>query len=177
MVHRAGGGGRPGADPAEVAFYEGLARVRGAATALLREEGTGRVLVVDPTYKPWWAMPGGAVEEGESPLAACRRECAEELGLVPRLRGLVAVDWVPGGVFPNGRPALVHVFAGPLSAEEAAGLRPDGVELSAARLVGPEELEGLLPERLARRIGWAVRADDAGSVVYLEDGRPVDWQA
>ncbi|MFW5417964.1 NUDIX hydrolase [Nocardiopsis sp. CNT-189] len=176
MVRGAGGVGGPGGDPAEVGFYEGLARVRGAATALLREEGSGRVLVVDPTYKPRWSVPGGAVEEGESPLAACRRECVEELGLVPRLRGLVAVDWVSGGFFPNGRPALVHVFAGPLSAAEAAGLRPDGVELSAARLVGPEELEGLLPELLARRIGWAVRADDEGRVAYLEDGRPVEWE-
>lgn len=96
---------------------------------------------------------------------------------MPRLRGLVAVDRVPAGVFPNGRPALVHVFAGSLSPPaEAAGLRPDGVELSAARSASPGELEGLLPALLARRIGQAVRADDAGSVAYLEDGRPVDWE-
>lgn len=37
-------------------------------------DGTGRVLMVEPAYKPTWDVPGGAVEREESPTAACRRE-------------------------------------------------------------------------------------------------------
>src|SRR5690606_7185960 len=89
----------------------------------------------------------------------------------------VAGERVPAGVMHNGGPARVHVFVGSVTPPaEAAGLRPDGVELSAARSASSGELEGLLPVLLARRIGQAVRADDAGSVAYLEDGRPVDWE-
>jgi 8-oxo-dGTP pyrophosphatase MutT (NUDIX family) len=51
-----------------------------AVGALFRDED-GRVLLEDPTYKPTWDLPGGAVEKEESPYAACRREVAEELGL------------------------------------------------------------------------------------------------
>jgi len=61
-------------------YVASLARKRMAAGALFRDVD-GRVLLVDPTYKPMWDLPGGAVEKEESPHAACRREVAEELGL------------------------------------------------------------------------------------------------
>ena len=44
-------------------------------------DASGRILLVDPTYKPGWNLPGGAVDDGETPRAACVREVAEELGL------------------------------------------------------------------------------------------------
>jgi NUDIX domain len=54
-------------------YIASLARKRMAAGALFRDEG-GRVLLVDPTYKPAWDLPGRAVEKEESPQAACRRD-------------------------------------------------------------------------------------------------------
>ena len=71
-------------------YIASLARKRMAAGALFRDKD-GRVLLVDPTYKPTWDLPGGAVEKEESPYAACRREVAEELGL-DRPPGRVLVD-------------------------------------------------------------------------------------
>ena len=40
-----------------------------------------RLLLLRTTYKPTWTLPGGCVEEGESPLQACLREVEEETGL------------------------------------------------------------------------------------------------
>jgi ADP-ribose pyrophosphatase YjhB (NUDIX family) len=37
-----------------------------AAGALLFDED-GRILLVEPTYKPYWEIPGGVVEADESP--------------------------------------------------------------------------------------------------------------
>ncbi|CAM3495555.1 NUDIX domain-containing protein [Nocardioides dubius] len=60
----------------------------------LRRRSTVRVLVIDDagrvllfrdsdpgTGATWWITPGGGIDEGESELAAVRRELAEETGL------------------------------------------------------------------------------------------------
>ena len=61
-------------------FYARLPAKRVAAGALC-QDAAGRVLLVEPTYKDVWELPGGMVEADESPLAACRRELREELGI------------------------------------------------------------------------------------------------
>jgi ADP-ribose pyrophosphatase YjhB (NUDIX family) len=76
-------------DPSET-----FATPRVAAGALFFDDA-GRVLLVHPTYKDTWDIPGGYVERGESPAAACRRELQEELGLDRKPVRLLAVDWAP----------------------------------------------------------------------------------
>ncbi|GAA4901090.1 NUDIX hydrolase [Streptomonospora salina] len=156
----------------EFAFFDGLPRTRGAAAALL---GTadGRLLLVEPTYKPGWSLPGGVVERGESPLAACRRECAEELGFVPALEALVCVDWLPPQLHPDGRPATVFVFAGAVEDADLGRVRLPADELSDAALVGPREWPDLVSDGVGRRLDAAVEAAARGCTRYLEHGRPV----
>ncbi|WSZ94010.1 NUDIX hydrolase [Micromonospora sp. NBC_00858] len=52
-----------------------MATPRIAAGALFLDE-EGRVLLVRPSYKKHWEIPGGFVEPGESPPAASKREIA-----------------------------------------------------------------------------------------------------
>lgn len=71
----------PGTDALPVEQYvAGLARKRMAAGVLFRD-AAGRVLLVEPPYKPNWRIPGGAVEADESPWTAATRELAEELSV------------------------------------------------------------------------------------------------
>jgi ADP-ribose pyrophosphatase YjhB (NUDIX family) len=49
------------------------------ASGCLLTDSAGNVLLVKPTYKPPWEVPGGVVEQAESPLAARRREIRKEL--------------------------------------------------------------------------------------------------
>jgi 8-oxo-dGTP diphosphatase len=53
-----------------------MATPRMAAGIAIRDPG-GRILLVRPTYKDGWDIPGGYVEPGESPAEACRRELKE----------------------------------------------------------------------------------------------------
>lgn len=56
----------------------------GAVAVLVRDEG-GRVLLVRQRREgaggPLWEVPAGTLERGERPLAAAKRELAEEAGL------------------------------------------------------------------------------------------------
>ncbi|WBB56810.1 NUDIX hydrolase [Verrucosispora sp. WMMD573] len=144
-----------------------MTRVRAAAGIVLRDEA-GRVLVVHPTYKDVWEIPGGTVEPDESPADACVREVREELGLSVLAGALLCVDWVPAS--PPWDGGLMFVFdGGVLTADQIATIRLCPDELNRYEFVEPEHLGEVLIPRLARRVAAAVAAIGRGGV-YLEDG-------
>jgi len=155
-------------DP-DLGYIAGLTRVRAAAGALIRD-ARGRVLVVRPTYKDRWELPGGSLEPGESPLSACKRELGEEIGFVPPLGGLLCVDWVsPRPPWDGG---LMFLFdGGVFAAAQIAGIRLPPDELERYDFVPPGALESVLIPRLARRV-LACLAPGARGGAYLEDGVP-----
>jgi 8-oxo-dGTP pyrophosphatase MutT (NUDIX family) len=73
-----------------------FATPRVVAAALCRD-ASGHVLLVHPTHKDTWDLPGGYVESGEFPAAACQRGITEELGLDWLPHRLISVDWIPHG--------------------------------------------------------------------------------
>jgi len=153
-------------DP-DLAFIAGLTRVRAAAAALIRDE-QGRVLLVRPTYKEGWLLPGGALEPDESPLTACRRELSEEIGFVPPLGGLLCVDWVPPR--PPWDSSLVFLFdGGVFSPAQIADIRLPRDELAGFEFVPPGGLDPVLIPRLARRVRACLSLHGQGGI-YLEDG-------
>ena len=147
---------------------EVLARKRMAA-AMLFTDRRGRVLVVKPTYKTGWELPGGGVDEGESPRAAASREVVEELGLDRPAGALLAVDYVPArGTRSEG---VIMVFDGG-AIDDPGALRLPAEELSEWAFVDVGRLADYLPARKARRARAALRARATAGVSYLENGRP-----
>ena len=152
-------------------FTAGLPRKRMGAAALLTDD-RGRVLLVEPTYKDYWEIPGGVVEAGESPLTAVTRELAEELGLSLRPGRLLVVDWVPPR--PERTEGLMLVFdGGVLSAGQCAELRVPADELRGWAWCDERAAGERLPGLLARRVAAAVRARAEGTTIYLEGGHGV----
>jgi 8-oxo-dGTP diphosphatase len=147
-----------------------MARPRMAAGALFVDED-GRVLLVQPTYKQSWDIPGGYVEPGESPREACIREVREELGITPPIGRLLVVDWAPSDAEGD---KLLFVFAGGrLDAATTQQITLDHTELAAYRYHGLDELDVLMTNRLVRRITSAANAyHDESAVTYLEHGEP-----
>ncbi|MEU6220240.1 NUDIX hydrolase [Streptomyces sp. NPDC047022] len=146
------------------------ARKRVAADVLIRDPA-GRVLLVDPTYKPGWDLPGGMVEVNEPPHDAALRELGEELGLEIVLHGLLVVDWVP----PHGPwdDQISIIFdGGQLDDHTVSSLRPRDDELSAAKFVSLGTAMSMVRERMARRLDASFKALATGRTLYLHDGRP-----
>lgn len=137
--------------------------------ALLLSDDQGRVLLVEPTYKDHWEIPGGAVEADESPYTAVMRELKEELGLLVQPGRLLATDWVPPR--PGRTEGLMLVFdGGVLTSEQTAQIRLPAEELRSWAWCSEQEAGQRLSELLARRIVAAVRARAENKAVYLENG-------
>ena len=130
----------------------------------------GRLLILKPTYKSGWTIPGGVMEaDGESPWAACRREVREETGLEVTRGRLAAMDFRrPRPDRPGGIRFLFD--CGKVSDEALAGLTLQPEEISEARLVPLPDAFALLRGPIRRRVRAAT---GSRRMVYLEDGRPV----
>jgi 8-oxo-dGTP diphosphatase len=145
------------------------ARKRVGADVVVRD-GAGRLLLVDPRYKPDWDLPGGMAEANEAPREAARREVAEELGLRLQVGRVLCVDWVsPHGPWDD---SLMFIFdGGQLTDAEIAGLGLLDGELHAFRFCTEQEAETLLRDYVWRRAQAALTALRTGQARYLEDGR------
>ncbi|MFI1431644.1 NUDIX domain-containing protein [Streptomyces lydicus] len=146
-----------------------MATPRMAAGALFFD-GQDQVLLVKPSYKPKWEIPGGYIERGESPLAACMREVREELAITPSIGPLLVIDWAPSDA--EGDKVLYVFDGGQLSPEELAEIKLAPDELLAAEFHPAADLDQLLIPRLARRVKAAIRARGHGHTQYLEHGMP-----
>lgn len=154
-----------------------MAKPRVAAGALFFD-AADHVLLVKPTYKDGWEIPGGYVEPGETPTGGCEREIKEELGLDRQITKLLVADWAPS---ENEGDKLLFVFdGGTLSLQErnAITLPPD--ELEKYDYFPNSELPSLLIPRLSRRVQAALDARHAAQTTYLEHGKAthatdLDW--
>jgi 8-oxo-dGTP pyrophosphatase MutT (NUDIX family)/transcriptional regulator with XRE-family HTH domain len=148
------------------------ARKRVAADVIVRDEG-GRLLLVDPSYKPDWDLPGGMAEANEPPRQAARRELKEELGLELAIGRLLCVDWVsPHGPWDD---SLMFIFdGGVLDQRDVSRLRLLDDELAAFRFFTKDEASALLRPHVWRRVEVALDALRTGQARYLEDGHTVD---
>lgn len=152
-------------------YVAGLNRKPMGAGVLFRDT-MGRVLLVEPSYRPEWGIPGGAVEAEESPWAAAARELSEEVGLDLPLGQLLVVDYVPP---QDSRPEfVVFVFDGGILDETIVErmLFPDGEIISASFHTLAEARSKVTP-LLADRLTAAVQAVEQGVTALCEQGRRI----
>ncbi|CCK32104.1 hypothetical protein BN159_7725 [Streptomyces davaonensis JCM 4913] len=139
-----------------------------ASAAALFSNADGEVLIVNPTYKKFWNLPGGAVDEGETPHEAVAREVREELGITPPIGGLLVHAWV--SVRGRGAQVLYVFDGGVLSPEDQAAITMQEEELSEFRFCRPDSMEdGLVPPHLTDvwQAALAARSDQHPRVLTV----------
>jgi 8-oxo-dGTP diphosphatase len=156
------------ADTAEAETWP-LPAIPVSAGALIFDRA-GRLLILNPTYKTGWTIPGGVMEaDGETPWEACRREVREECGIDLRRGRLACMDFRR----PRpGRPGGVRFLfdCGQVGDKALAGIVVQPEEVSEYRLADLRDALALLRGPIRRRVRAATGRKRP---VYLEDGRPV----
>lgn len=162
----------PADDVLPVAQYvAGLTRKRMASGVLFRDKA-GRVLLVEPSYKPNWELPGGAVDADESPWATATRELAEELGWANPVGRLLVVDYVrPQDSRPEG---VIFVFdGGVLNETDLVGMVFPDAEILSAAFHTVEDARPRIKPLLADRLAAALQAVEQGVTALCEQGQRV----
>jgi 8-oxo-dGTP diphosphatase len=153
-------------------YYQTLPKKRMGAGALFLNE-QGEILIVKPTYKDHWSIPGGVVDENESPRAACVREINEELGLAVPSLNLLCVDYRT--MTTDRDECLQFIFSGGiLTTEQIAAIKLPPDELSEFKFINTTEAAPLLSDGLRQRIPLCLDALRINSCVYLEDSKIVE---
>jgi ADP-ribose pyrophosphatase YjhB (NUDIX family) len=133
-------------------------------------DGAGRLLILKPTYKSGWTIPGGVMEaDGETPWEACQREVAEECCIDVTAGRLACMDFRrPRPGKPGG---IRYLFdCGAFSDATLAGIVVQPEEISEYQLAELSTALTLLRKPIRRRVRAATRGRRTW---YLEDGRPV----
>jgi len=102
--------------------------------AAIITDGEGRVLLVRHTYgRKNWELPGGRVEQGESPMDGAVREVQEESGLS------VAPTYLTG-IYYDREADFLHFVFRCVPTGSGAGPHPDGAEVDECAFWRPDSL-------------------------------------
>lgn len=164
---------------------------------------TGRLLLIQRSNKDLsdparglWELPGGHLDEGESPWEAAQREWEEETGVSFPAEGHLAGNWISNGIYQ------AHLFVVP--SEESVDIHPDSDErvgnpddpggddieavawwepshlLKSNRTLRPEFIEGLDRGLLNSVVKEHCDVDEPKKTASLADAlhgaAVVDWQ-
>lgn len=139
------------------------------AAGVLLTDWEGRVLLVQPSHKPTWEIPGAAVAAGEAPRSAANRAVRDALGIEATIGSLLVLDWIPPRDERPDGVALIY-DGGTLDDADARRIQLAHGELNAYGFVDLGSAVGLMASSAERRVKTALRARRLGRTIELEDG-------
>lgn len=133
-------------------------KIVSAAGILKRDDG--KILLVKPSYKDEWLLPGGGVDAGEHPKEACVREFFEETNLSVVIEEVLLVS---SKLFEyDGEKFESFNFLFAVNCGDFDRLLLDGEEIVDFKWVTLSEAQDLMSG------SWRKRLDFLGKGIYLE---------
>jgi 8-oxo-dGTP pyrophosphatase MutT (NUDIX family) len=132
---------------------------RGAATVLFRSDDGQVLLVLEDYGARRWSLPGGLIENGETPQEAAIREVREETGLQAELGEHIGTYRIR---HPDGDGIDVDVF---LAASWTGTPQENPGEIAELRWFDPRSM----PTRTSNVLPWAVTDAAAGRRGVIRD--------
>jgi 8-oxo-dGTP pyrophosphatase MutT (NUDIX family) len=151
-------------------YYANLPRKNMASGALIFDE-SDRLLIVKPTYKDHWSIPGGVVEKNESPLEACIREVSEEVGLLITPLKLLVVNYARD--IEKEVDALMFVFdSGKLVDNFIDTIKLQENEIEAYKFIKKNEVSLYLGKKMAQILGQLFM-ENSENGLYFENMKKI----
>lgn len=147
-------------------FYKNLPKKRMGVGVLFFNEND-ELLILKPTYKNYWSIPGGIIDKNESPQKAGIREVKEEIGLDLKNPRFLCIEYIPDlGKDEN----LQFIFyGGILDSTQIENIKINNEEISDYKFLKLEEAQKILSEKLKNRIPLCLDALKKKTAIYLED--------
>ncbi|GAA4224165.1 hypothetical protein GCM10022254_03020 [Actinomadura meridiana] len=140
------------------------------ATHAVLIDPRGFVLLVNPSYKKRWHLPGGYVHEGELPSTGLAREILEELGISPHLPPAPSViAWAP-----HAGDRLLLYYAAKLTPQQARDMRTNGHEIIGFQWCNEGALDEWLHPAVAERIRLTLQCSRRGQTIFTEARRDTE---
>ena len=147
-------------------YYANLPKKNMASGALIFDTDN-KLLIVKPSYKDHWSIPGGVVEKNESPYDACKREVFEEVGLQITPTKLLAVNYM--GDEKDEIDALMFIFdSGVLSCDFKEKIKLQENEIEEYKFIETHEISANLGYRMSHILNQFIN-DNSQSGLYLEN--------
>lgn len=146
-------------------YIDGLDKKRMAAAVMLFNDKQ-ELLIVKPTYKQAWTIPGGTINLNESPRDGAIRETREEIGLEIGNISFICVDYK---VDKYGESLQFMFYGGVLNKDQINKVQLQAEELSEYKFVNVDDVINFLSPSLGKRTIKCLDALKDGKAIYLEN--------
>lgn len=148
-------------------YYQRLPKKQIGAGVLLFNKNN-ELLIVKPSYRNYWSIPGGVVEKNETPKNGCIREIQEEIGLSISKLQFLSVNYI----FDNekkGESLLFIFYGGTLSNKQIASIQIDKKEIIEYKFLKIKHALSLLDKIMKDSISKSLKALKNKTALYLEN--------